>query len=348
MLGGATLTNSQDHHLAPADNDAHHNLFVSSLHNVPADNAHLLLPIKLIFNNTTMNSYAMLDSGAMSNFIDEAFAREHSVPLSPRATPVTVYGVDGTQLAAGPIKSQVYISMSIEEHTENIAFDVTSIGSYPLILGIPWLKRHNPSLQWSEHQLTFESEYCMKHCLPTFESIEDSSSSSPSQKTFPVETSAKPSVSIIDAAAFARNMKNKDNKAYLIFINEILDLAAVNETTRASSDKTAEMVPKKYHDFLDVFSKSKANKLSPHRASDHRIPLVEGAAPPYGPIYGLSTEELKTLAEYIKENLANGFIRPSTSPAGAPVMFVKKKDGSLRLCVDYRGLNALTVNNRYP
>ena len=58
--------------------------------------------------------------------------------------------------------------------------------------------------------------------------------------------------------------------------------------------------------------------------------------------------ELETLKAYIETNLANGFIRPSKSPAGAPILFDRKSDGSLRLCVDYRGLNNLTIKNRYP
>jgi hypothetical protein len=62
----------------------------------------------------------------------------------------------------------------------------------------------------------------------------------------------------------------------------------------------------------------------------------------------LSEPELVALRTYIDENLANGFIRHSKSPAGAPILFVKKKDGSLRLCVDYRGLNRVTIRNRYP
>ena len=73
-----------------------------------------------------------------------------------------------------------------------------------------------------------------------------------------------------------------------------------------------------------------------------------GAKPPYGPIYSMSETELKTLWEHLDDALGKGFIRPSNSPAGAPILFVKKKDGSLRLCVDYRGLNRITCKNRYP
>ena len=75
---------------------------------------------------------------------------------------------------------------------------------------------------------------------------------------------------------------------------------------------------------------------------------VHGPSPPFGPIYGLSEPELEALRGYIDENLARGSIRHSKSPTGAPILFLKKKDGLLRLCVDYRGLNRVTIRNRYP
>ena len=81
---------------------------------------------------------------------------------------------------------------------------------------------------------------------------------------------------------------------------------------------------------------------------DHSITLEEGSKPAYGPIYNLSENELSVLKSYIEEYVKKGFIRPSTSPFGAPVLFVKKADGSLRLCVDYRALNRMTIKNRYP
>ncbi|EAL17174.1 hypothetical protein CNBN1990 [Cryptococcus deneoformans B-3501A] len=91
-----------------------------------------------------------------------------------------------------------------------------------------------------------------------------------------------------------------------------------------------------------------ADTLPEHRSFDHHIPLEEGKNPPFGPIYNLSETELEALREYLDENLKKGFIRPSESPAGAPILFVKKKDGSLRMCVDYRGINKITIKNRYP
>ena len=84
--------------------------------------------------------------------------------------------------------------------------------------------------------------------------------------------------------------------------------------------------------------------MPPHGPQDHAIE-TNGDQPPFGPLYNLSANELKVLKEYIDDNLRKEFIQPSTSPAGAPILFVKKKDGGLRLCVDYRGLNKITIKN---
>ncbi|GJR11535.1 putative reverse transcriptase domain-containing protein [Tanacetum coccineum] len=88
--------------------------------------------------------------------------------------------------------------------------------------------------------------------------------------------------------------------------------------------------------------------LPPTRQVEFRIDLVPGAAPVARAPYRLAPSEMKELSEQLKELSDKGFIRPSSSPWGAPVLFVKKKDGSFRMCIDYRELNKLTVKNRYP
>jgi hypothetical protein len=103
-----------------------------------------------------------------------------------------------------------------------------------------------------------------------------------------------------------------------------------------------------YNDFKDVFEKKNADILPEHRPYDCAIKLQDGAQPPFGPIYNLSQMELATLREYIDENLSKNFIRHSKLPTGAPILFVKKKDGSLRICMDCRGLNKITKKNHYP
>ena len=102
-------------------------------------------------------------------------------------------------------------------------------------------------------------------------------------------------------------------------------------TPTSSSQELGVQLLKKYIEFSDVFDKVKANRLPEHRPYDCPIDLQPGKEPSWGPIYNLSPTELEVLRECIDENLANGFIQHSRSPTGAPIFFVKKKDGSLRL-----------------
>jgi len=107
-------------------------------------------------------------------------------------------------------------------------------------------------------------------------------------------------------------------------------------------------VPPEYRDYTDVFSKVKASELPPHCNYDLKIDLEEGTSPPLGTLYSLSPVELSALRTFINENLNTGFIRPTASSHAAPVLFIKKKDGSLRLCIDFRGLNKITKKDCYP
>ncbi|GJT99925.1 putative reverse transcriptase domain-containing protein [Tanacetum coccineum] len=115
---------------------------------------------------------------------------------------------------------------------------------------------------------------------------------------------------------------------------------------KEKSEKRLEDVPV-IRDFPEVFPDDLPG-LPPPRQVEFKIDLVSGAAPVARAPYRLAPSEMKELSEQLKELLEKGFIRPSSSPWGAPVLFVKKKDGSFRMCIDYRELNKLTVKNRYP
>jgi len=97
-----------------------------------------------------------------------------------------------------------------------------------------------------------------------------------------------------------------------------------------------------------VFTEKEATAPPPHRTQDHHIPLEEAKMPPYEPRPPLNEEKMKALKEYLDVNEKRGWIRSSTSLAGAPIHFVKKKDAGLRLCVDYRQLNEITIKDRTP
>ena len=317
----------------------------------------MVLPINLTTQGTSIPTLALIDSGATATLIDATFAQSNSIRLSLKTTPQNLVLADGRPISSGTVIHETLpVQLTIGSHTENIQFDVTSLSHYPIILGMPWLERHNPTIDWSEHQVVFDSEHCSTHCLkqpPAVQSLTEHQTADapttepPSSRPVPQPTGA-PDVSIVSATAFQRSIKQGGE---LFFLSPAKAPEPVNSPSQATvppGQESVSRIPPEYNEFADVFSKESASVLPPHRPHDHRIPLEPGTTPPFGPLYSLSEVELKALDEYIKENLSKGYIQASTSPAGAPILFVKKRDGSLRLCVDYRGLNKITVKNRYP
>ncbi|GKB67535.1 putative nucleotidyltransferase, ribonuclease H [Tanacetum coccineum] len=132
--------------------------------------------------------------------------------------------------------------------------------------------------------------------------------------------------------------------------NEVLivqgDGVTKKETEDKSEEKRLEDVPT-VRDFPKVFLED-LHGLTPTRKVEFQIDLVHGASPVARAPYRLAPSELQELSTQLQELYDKGFIRPSSSPWEAPVLFVKKKDGSFRMCIDYRELNKLTVKNRYP
>ena len=137
------------------------------------------------------------------------------------------------------------------------------------------------------------------------------------------------------SAISARCLLQKGCKGYLAHVVD----------TR-SSEVRLEDVPV-VRDFLDVFLDDLPG-LPPEREIDFPIDLVPGTAPISLPPYRVAPAELKELKTQLQELVDRGFIRPSISPWGASVLFVKKKDGTWRLCIDYRQLNKVTIRKKYP
>jgi hypothetical protein len=127
----------------------------------------------------------------------------------------------------------------------------------------------------------------------------------------------------------------------------ISDVASINPDTTEVDPTT--IVPEKLQPYVKVLGKELANKLPDHKPYDYAIDLKDGEQPPWGLMYPLNKTELQALRDYLKEMLELGKIRPSKSPTAAPIIFVPKAHSrGLRLCVDYRGLNKVTIANRYP
>ena len=108
------------------------------------------------------------------------------------------------------------------------------------------------------------------------------------------------------------------------------------------------VIPLEYLDFFNVFSCEEVKLMPPHHLYDHTIDLENDQMPPHSHIYLLSSTKLSTLCEFLDDMLGKGFIRLSSSPGGAPILFTKKKDGTLRLCINFWNLKRITRKDCYP
>ena len=262
---------------------------------------------------------AMVDSGATINFISQLFVKQLglSVESTERrkvsllsGSPLRTYGTHAVTYRLRDTKGQEITSVS--------PFLAADMHPYVMILGKPWLQQHNPDFHWDSNTWQWRTA---------------------------LTTSAANRVELLEADEFAQELA--EGHLFLATATDLRTPARSADPAYSFCGASPTRLPAEYQDLARVFSEDEANELAEHGSHDHEID-TEGHQPPFGPLYNLSADELKVLREYIDENLAKGFIRPSTSPAGAPILFVKKKDGSLRLCVDYRGLNKITKKNRYP
>jgi len=145
-----------------------------------------------------------------------------------------------------------------------------------------------------------------------------------------------PPITLINTAAFLKACKLDGSQQFSIQLKPDGSFCAASVDTAPDLSS----VPEAYHDFADIFSKVKALVLVPHQEYILKIELEEGAPLPPSRLYSLSPVKL--------ENLCFGFICPTSSSHAAPVLFIKKKDGSLQLCIDYQGLNKISKKDRYP
>ena len=329
----------------------------------------------------------LLDSGSQGSCVNKALSTDALTDHREKTTPTTMIMADGHDSPAGPITQYNPVKIRIAGHEEPLALDTASL-SHPIILGMPWHKRHNPKIDYPRNTMTFDSDYCRTNCRHYGTTVPLHPRDRPKPETRRPETpdpetrysrtqtetrhpetrhpetrhpetrhpetqkpegKKPPKVSLIGANAFAFVCNQPETELYFMTMEEANAAhLASQEMGAAGPDPDLSSIPPEYHEFADLFSKKEADKLPAHRPYDHAIPLEPKRAPPFGPIYKLSPAELEAVRTYIAENLRKGFIRHSQSPCGAPIVFAKKADGTLRLCVDYRGLNKITIKNRYP
>ena len=147
----------------------------------------------------------------------------------------------------------------------------------------------------------------------------------------------------INAAVFSLLAAKPDHQVFSVSLRDIEQVLKPKKHV-----DPATLLSAQYHKFLDIFSKDDTDKLPPlHPGVDHKIKMEPGTQAPSGPLYSMSREKLEVLKKYLTENLNKDFIQVSSSPAAAPVLFVKKPEGGLCFCVDYRALNTITIKNCY-
>ncbi|KAJ9520727.1 hypothetical protein QJQ45_007586 [Haematococcus lacustris] len=142
----------------------------------------------------------------------------------------------------------------------------------------------------------------------------------------------------------AKRDVSKGQHAVMVYVTSNI-VETIDE--RLNDLKVSAPVKRLINEYHTIFSEE-LRGLPPTRKVAHTIPLEPGAKPPFRPMYRMSPAELQEVERQIKELLAHDLIEPSSSPFGAPVLFVTKADGSLRMCIDYRALNKVTVKNKYP
>ena len=286
--------------------------------------------------------------------MDSAFVRRFNIPtISVEPIELTLF--DGSSNAIITESVELPVKFPTGE-SMTIAFYVTPLDpSCSVVLGYNWLSRYNPLIDWAMGSIIFRP-HLLDGSVPTPTSsakvatppLQNPSVSleTPITPITPTPSDSVPRISMIGAAAFVRACKLPGAQSFRIHLSD----PSVSAKSASVSDEVPDLshIPKEYHDFADVFSKAKADTLPPHRPYDLKIDLEEGSSPPVGTLYSLSQSEVVALREFIDEHVRIGFIRPSNSPHGAPVLFVRKKDGSLRLCVDFRGLNKISKKDRYP
>ena len=166
----------------------------------------------------------------------------------------------------------------------------------------------------------------------------------------PTTKTSKPKVKDIDIAmigadAYRTACRLKGAQVFALSMRDIQYQA--EKEARAETDLKS-VVPHKYHDFLDVFSKKDSDILSLHQKYNYKIHLEEEQKPGHAPLYKMSPEKLDVVKRYPDSHLAKGFIQASSASYSLPVLFVKKPGRGIRFCVDYRRLNAITKKDCYP
>ncbi|KAL0534336.1 hypothetical protein IC582_028626 [Cucumis melo] len=261
-----------------------------------------------------LGHYALVlfDSGLSHSFISSAFVLHARLEVEPLHHVLSVSTPSGEcMLSNEKVKA---CQIEIASHVIEVTLLVLDMLDFDVILGMDWLAANHASIDCSRKEVVFNS---------------------PSMASFKFKGEGSRSLPQVISAIRASKLLSQGTWSIL---------ASVVDTREVDVSLSSEPVVREYP---DVFPEELPG-LPPHREVEFAIELESGTVPISRAPYRMAPVELKELKVQLQELLDKGFIRPSVSPWGAPVLFVKKKDGSMRLCIDYRELNKVTVKNRYP
>lgn len=209
-----------------------------------------------------------------------------------------------------------------------------------MILGLPWLRWANPVIDWAAQAIRFPGQSAggtgiffpfrfqkdLRKSQSVVSTVNDKENRSYKGQRQSLD------IEMVDNEEFNKICQAESTQA---FVMEYTDLR--RDPQGAAFHKNVKIIklPSQYAEFKNVFDQNEADVLSEHGPYNHAIEIEESKEPPFGPVYNMSITELNALKEYVNEMLTKGFIRPSKFPAGAPVIFIKKKNGGLRFCVNY-------------
>src|SRR5271155_5594640 len=322
----------------------------------------LKLKIELETTDTAevKSANALVDCGTTGEFIDRHYAKSCGFHLLKLSKPIPVYNIDGTPNEAGSMMEVVDLILRYKNHSEQTLFAVSSLGKQKLILGHSWLHKHNPEINWTTGEVKMSRcpPRCCAGCRQEAhqERIsrkakicrKDSCSSGPNPEFHHDTEDTEEAEDCLDQGdrIFAPGIfpphPQEDIRASSTISTRLAEAFKVN------SEAALPSVPDYLHEFKDVFSKKSFDVLPEHKDWDHAIELIPGEKAASCKVYPLAPSEQKELDLFLKENLETGRICPSKSPMSSPVLFIKKKDSSLRLVQDYRALNTITVKNKFP
>ena len=276
----------------------------------------------------------MIDSGASCCFISEGLVHQNRnirKRLVEESIPIEL--ATGVMAKAQHVAVQISVEMGTYKDRLNLV--EVALKGCDVILGMTWLKMLNPNISWNDRTMSFRHQG-KTHRVESRKSQQTAASMSTLQTSFP---SPK-----LVSYHHVKSIVKKNQVDCLILGTIRSDSSHLFSTSTLIPSHTSSLL----NEFGDVFPSELPSELPPSRDVDHRIELTQSTPPTPRAIYRMSPTELDELKKQLDELLAAGFIQPSKSPFGAPVLFVKKKDGSMRMCIDYRDLNKITVKNRYP